>query len=242
MLLCAGCFSIKEEIYLNSDGSGEYWIYTDLIGGSRNMMVTMMTSLNPEADEDSLLQVIEDQLWQEYPAEVDSILDISDKVPDSIRNDPEKRKYLERMEMFMEGSKAKGYLNSGMRFSFNGMDDLEAFMELLDQSSKSSTGGPPMPATQIEYGFEKNSFSRTAILDTMDEALDDSTMMVLEGMLKESSWQLIVHLPKKAKKASKEQLLSKEGKIVIYEYDLLKIVSGEQSMDMKIEFWWIPGQ
>ncbi len=234
--LCAGCFSIKEEIYLNRDGGGEYLVYTDMIGGSRDMMMSMMTSLNPDADEDSLFQVIEEQLWREYPAEVDSVLDISDKVPDSIRNDPEKRKYLDRMEMFMKGSRKEGYLNSGLRFSFSGMEELESFMKILDEGSKSSSGDAQLPTTQFDHEFSKNSFSRQAVWDPTDEALEDSTMMALDAMLKESSWQLIVHLPKKVKAASKEQLVSKDGKTVTYEYDFMKIISGEQSMAIKVEF------
>lgn len=211
-------------------------VNTDMIAGSRNMMMEMMTSINPEADTDSLLKVIEDQLWQEYPSRVDSIIDFSDKVPDSIKNDPAKQKYLERMQMFMEGGREKGYMNSGMRFNFKSMDDLEDLMKLLDESSKNSAGGPPMPSTQINYMLDKNSFSRKASLNTEGEMMNDSTVMALSAMFKESSWQLIVHLPKKAKKASTAQLVSKEGKDVVYEYDLLKLINGEQSMDMKIEF------
>lgn len=236
LLLSASCFSIKEEIFLNADGSGKYLVYTDMIGGSRNMMIGMMQSMNPEADTDSLMRAIDDQLWQEYPSVVDSIIDFSDKVPDSIKNDPDKQQFLERMEIFMEGSREKGYMNSGLRFSFKSMDDLEALMKLLDESSKNSAGGPPMPSTQIDYSFDKNSFSRKALLDAEDEMINDSSIMAMSAMLKESSWRLIVHLPEKAKKASKEQLVSKDGKDVIYEYDLLKIISGEQTMDMKIEF------
>ena len=236
LLACTGCFSVKEEIYLNADGSGKYMMYTDMIEGSRQMMVSMMASMDPDADVDSLLQAMEDQLWQEYPNVVDSVIDFSDKVPDSIRNDPEKQKYLDRVEMFMEGSRAKGYMNSGMRFSFESMDDLENLMQLLDETSKNSAGSPSIPSTQVDYTFDKKSFSRTASFAAEDDALNDSTVMALGAILKESSWQLIVHLPKNVKKASSEQLLSVEGKDVIYQYDLIKIVTGERSMDMKIDF------
>lgn len=236
LLTCVSCFSIKEEIYLNSDGSGKYLVYTDMIAGSRDMMLGMMSSMNPDADQDSLMKVVEDQLWQQYPSEIDSILDFSDKIPDSIKNDPDKQKYLERMEMFMEGGREKGYVNSGIRFTFNSMDDLEELMDLLDQSSRAGSGEMPMPSTKVKYAFDKKSFSRTAIIEDEKVEMNDSTMMALSAMLENSSWQLIVHLPKKVKKASSDQLVKNEGKDVIYEYDLLKIISGEQSMSMKVDF------
>ena len=43
LILASSCGSVlQEEIYLNKDGSGEYLMYTDLIGAMRDMMSGMM--------------------------------------------------------------------------------------------------------------------------------------------------------------------------------------------------------
>ena len=64
----------------------------------------------------------------------------------------------------------------------------------------------------INFTAFKKSFSRTALLQDEKVDLNDSTMMALSAMLENSSWQLIVHLPSKVKKASTEQLVSQDGK------------------------------
>ena len=237
LLLLCSCASITEEIYLNSDGSGEYLVYSDVITGTRSMMMGMMTSIYPDASEDSLNQVIDAQLWADIPSEVDSLIDFSSRVPDSIRNDPDKQKYLDRMEMFMRGSREKGYLNSGMSYKFDAVEDLEDFLEFMsdNQSATENGMGMDLPNMRVRYSFDGKSFSRITVLDE-DVALNDSTMMLLSSMLENSKSRLIIHLPKKVKSASKDQLVEKNDKDVIYEFDLLKVLKGEQKTDVKVDF------
>lgn len=236
ILLCS-CTSITEEIYLNSDGSGEYLVYSDVIGSTSSMMFGMMSSIYPDASEDSLMQIIENQIWADMPNEVDSLIDFSSRVPDSIRNDPDKQKYLDKMEMFMRGSREKGYLNSGMSYKFDAVTDLEDFLEFMSDN-QSATGegmGMDLPNMRVRYSFDGNSFSRTTIMDEKRE-MSDSTMMMLQTMLADAKSRLVIHLPKKVKKASKEQLFKTEGKDAIYEFDLLKVINGEQTTDIKVDF------
>lgn len=212
-------------------------IYSDVISSTRSMMVGMMSSLYPDASEDSLMQVIDAQIWADMPNEVDSLIDFSSRVPDSIRNDPEKQKYLDRMEMFMRGSREKGYLNSGMSFKFDAVSDLEDFLEFMSDN-QSATGegmGMDLPNMNVRYDFDGNSFSRTTLMDENLE-VSDSTMMMLQTMLADSKSRLIIHLPKNVKKASKDQLVETKGKDVVYEFDLLKVINGEQTTDVKVDF------
>ncbi|MEP1035014.1 hypothetical protein [Ekhidna sp.] len=237
LLLLCSCTSITEEIYLNNDGSGEYLVYTDVISSTRGMMMGMMSSIYPDASEDSLRQVIDAQIWADMPDEVDSLIDFSTRVPDSIKNDPDNQKYLERIEMFMRGSKEKGYLNSGMSYKFEAVNDLEDFLEFMNENQSATSGGMGMdlPNMQVKYSFDGKSFSRTTIIDKQIE-MNDSTMMMLNTLLEGSKSRLIIHLPKNVKKASKDQLVEKQGKDVIYEFDLLKVLNGEQATDIKIDF------
>ena len=237
LLLLCSCVSITEEIYLNNDGSEEYLVYTDAISSSRTMMMGMMSSLYPNAPEDSLLQIIEMQIWADMPDEIDSLIDFSSRVPDSIKNNPDNQKYLDNMEMFMKGSKAEGYLNSGMSYKFEAIEELEDFMVFMNQNQSATSGGLGMdlPNVNVKYSFDGKTFSRTTVMDDTME-MSDSTQMMLNTMLEDSKSRLILHLPKKVKKATKDQLVEKKGKDVIYEFELLKVINGEQTTDVKIDF------
>ena len=237
LLILCSCASVTEEIYLNSDGSGEYLVYTDVISSTRGMMMGMMSSLYPDASEDSLMQVIDAQIWADMPDEVDSLIDYSTRVPDSIRNDPDKQKHLERMEMFMRGSKKEGFLNSGMSYKFKAVAELEEFQEFMNDN-QSATGdgmGMDLPNMKVKYSYDGKSFSRITMMDG-DMELNDSTMMMLNTMLEGSTSRLIIHLPSKVKNASQGQLVEQNGKDVIYKFDLLKVINGEQSTDVKVDF------
>ncbi|WP_425390491.1 hypothetical protein [Ekhidna sp.] len=237
LLILSSCANITEEIYLNADGSGVYMAYTDVVSSTRTMMMGMMGSVYPDASEDSLRQIVEAQLWEQFPAEVDSIIDFSSRVPDSIKNDPDKKKYLDKMEMFMKGSKEKGYLNSGMKFAFSSVKELQEFNDFLSDNQSASSVGMNMdiPQMRVKFDFDGSSFSRKVMMPEIKD-LSDSTMMVIGSLLKESKSRLILHLPRKADKVSKEQLVGKVGKDVTYEFELIKLFLGSQSADVKVEF------
>ncbi len=237
LIVLWSCASITEEIYLNADGSGEYKIYSDVISSSRTMMMSMMSSLYPNASEDSLRQVVDAQLWEQFPAEIDSIIDISSRVPDSIKNDPNNRKYLDKMKMYMRGSRKEGFLNSGMRYEFESVKELQEFQGFLNDNQTAADQGMQMdiPKVKVEYSFDGNSFSRRSVMTQVME-MSDSTKMIIGSILDGSKSKLIIHLPSKVKKASKDQLVEKSKKYVIYEYDLLSVLEGEQSTDVIIEF------
>lgn len=237
LLLLCSCASVTEEIYLNNDGSGEYLVYTDVISSTRGMMMGMMSSLYPDASADSLRQIIDDQIWADMPDEVDSLIDFSTRVPDSIRNDPDKQRYLEKMEMFMKGSKGDGFLNSGMSYRFQTVKELEDFLVFMNENQSATSGGMGMdlPNVRVKYSFDGKSFTRTTVMDETIE-MSDSTMMMLTTLLEGAKTRSIIHLPRTVKEASKDQLVEQNGKDVIYEFDLLKVLNGEQSTDIKIEF------
>ncbi|WP_421763101.1 hypothetical protein [Ekhidna sp.] len=236
-ILLYSCANITEEIYLNADGSGEYIVYTDVISSTRSMMLGMMGSLYPDASADSLRQIVDAQIWEQFPAEVDSIMDFSSRIPDSIRNDPDQMKYVEKMVMFMKGSRKDGYLNSGMRFDFSSVEELQNFNDFMSQNQTGASNGMGMelPNMKVKYAFDGSTFSRTAVIEDLIE-MSDSTLMMMGELLKGSKSRLKLHLPKKVKNASKGQLVGIVGKDVTYEFDLIKVVSGDQSSDIKVKF------
>lgn len=231
------CATITEEIYLNSDGSGEYMVYSDVISSTREMMVGMMGAMYPEASTDSLMQIIDNEIWENFPAVVDSIIDFSSRVPDSIRNDPDKNKYIEKMEMFMKGSRKEQMVNSGIRFRFDAIEELQGFQDFMreNQASTGGAGGMELPDVEVTYSFDGNVFSRTSAPISRTE-LGDSTMMMLNVLLEKSQNTLILHMPNEVKKASDAQLVEVKGKDVIYQFELLKVLNGEQTSDVKVEF------
>ena len=235
--LLFSCANITEETYLNADGSGQYLVYTDAVSSTRTMMMGMMSSIYPDASEDSLRQVVDAQLWEQFPAEVDSIIDFSSRVPDSIKNDPDKKKYLDNTEMFMKGSRAEGYLNSGVRFSFSSVEELQGFNDFMSENQNATSGQMQMdfPRVDVKYSFDGKSFSRVSNMEIKMEP-NDSSMMVLGELLKGSKSKLILHLPRKVQSASNGLLVEKSGKDVIYEFDLVKVIQGEQSTDIKVKF------
>ncbi|MEQ9467636.1 MAG: hypothetical protein RLN88_09500 [Ekhidna sp.] len=237
IVLLTSCANITEEIYLNEDGSGEYLVYTDVISSTRAMMMGMMSSFYPDASEDSLRQIVDAQIWKDFPAEVDSIIDFSTRVPDSIKNDPAKKKYVEKMVMFMKGSREEAFLNSGMSFRFDNIEDLQGFQDFMNENQTATGGGMgmDMPDVQVTYSFNGNMFSRTSTpFESVD--MNDSTMMMLNTMLEGAKSRLILHLPKPAREVSQDQLMEQNGKDVIYEFDLIKVINGEQTTDVKVKF------
>ena len=204
LLVAVSCVNITEEIRLNKDGSGEYLVYSDMVSSTRVMMTEMMGSIYPDASDDSIKQLVDEKIWSQFPSKVDSLIDFSARVPDSVKNDPENQKFLESMQMFMKGGKEEGFLNSGMSYQFTDMEDLQAFQQFLDDNQSPGSGGMDLPKTKVQYQYDGKSFSRTTILEEPLE-MNDSTVNALKGLLDDSKWRLIVYLPKKAKKVSKRK-------------------------------------
>lgn len=232
----SSCGEMTEEIYLNKDGSGEYLVYMDVLGSTRMMMKEMMTGIYPDLSEDSLNKVMDAQIWEQFPAEIDSLIDIVSTAPDSVKNDPAKMKYLSRMIVFMKGGKKDGFINSGVRFKFKSMKDLEGMQRFMQENENASQQtGLSLPDVDVKYRYDGKSFSRITQLQKSN-ALNDSTLEAASAFLKNSRSRLILHLPKEVKKATKDRMVSSEGKEVIYEFDFLKVLKGEQSSDFKIDF------
>ncbi len=236
LLTLYSCGTITEEIRLNEDGSGNYTVYFDMIGSTKKMMMGMMQSVYPDLDEDSLLSLAEENIWKDFPAEVDSLIDFANELPDSVKEDPEKMKILSATSAFMRGSKKEGMLNVGASFQFSNLEELEKFQDVLaENQGNSGQAGFDLPKIAVDYQFDGKTFSRKSKLVDESQSLSDSTKSVINLMLSDTKIRTIVYLPNKVSQASKDQLVSSEGKKVTYEFSFAESIIEQQSSDFEIK-------
>ena len=246
-LFTQGCSNLTEEITINADGSGEYKAYTDMIPGMREMSMKMMTMFSQmdttqTINMDSLKMVVEAKVWEEFPNEVDSLIDFSSQIPDSIKNNPEYAPFVKKAQGYMQGGKEKGYLNMGVRYPFDNFTDLGAFHKFTDKNKSVAGGGRQANAlspladmkTEVSYSWVKNKITRTTKVIDRPE-IDHETMAMLLMMIpKDAKVKTIIHLPKPVKSATGDNLSKAEGKMVIFEHPLIGLFSGEANTDFEI--------
>lgn len=239
------CGTITEEISINEDGSGEYKAYSDLIPSMKKMTLGMVKmfaetdSVKKNMSEEELLKSLEDEIWKDFPDEVDSTFTNDDMVPDSIKNDPAKKKILDKMVGFMQGGKSKGYMNVGISYKFSDFKDLEEFLKILETSQKKKSGLNENMAdfaraeTEVDYTFSKGKFSRkTKILNKPD--IEESQMSMIQMMMGDSKIKTIIHLPKNVKKVKGDNIIENKGKTVVFEHSLMDMVMGKSNSDFEI--------
>ena len=228
------CDNMTEEIYLNSDGSGEYVIYTDMIPSMVKMMevfAAMDTTFQGTPEE--LTAKVEDKIWEDFPSgEVDSIMDTSkEKIPEEVKNDPERMAMFKRVESFMKGSKAKGYMNAGMRFKFADMKELNKFLVLAKDSQDTEMTNVE---TKTSFSYKKRRLKRVMTY-TINEEIEVGSTTGMEEMFGDAKMRTIVHLPKNVKSIKGNGMTLKNDKKVIFEYNLLDVSAGKVDTDFEIK-------
>lgn len=247
LVLFMNACSPIEEIYLNKDGSGEYMVYTDMIP----MMTEMMSfgSMMGEEEDPSDSLSLEDKIWRDFPSEsIDSTERLSNMMPDSMMEDPELKAMYEKMFFFMEGGREEGYVNMGIKFDFKNISELGE-MQKLAQKNQSMMGGgalgeggggsdmPDMDTGEMEvdYKWAKKNFSRTTTYTRKPE-LDSETEMGLRMFMNDATMTTIIHLPKKVKKATGENVVKVDGNKVILEYDVMESMKGNVNTDFQVKY------
>lgn len=246
-LCLQSCDNMTEEIYLNEDGSGEYMMYSDMIPSMEKMAIEMArmfqdmdsTGEIKNMTDKELAEMMSEQIWSEMPEEVDSIIDITQELPDSIKDNPQKMAIIEKATMFMKGGKAKGFLNTGIKYPFQNLEELETFSSMLQKQQNSddqlSQMGMDVGEMKVDYSFANNTFSRTATYTKQPQNdMDEEQQEMLEKMLG-GTVTTIIHLPKKIKKVTGQNVKDKEGKTVTFEYNLLDSALGKINSDFSIK-------
>lgn len=237
------CDNMTEEIYLNSDGSGEYEIYTNMIPGMVKMMevfAAMDTTFQGTPEE--LTAKVEGKIWEDFPAEVDSIMDMSGKaIPEEISSDPEKLAMYQRVENFMKGSKAKGYMNGGMRFKFADMKELNEFLILARDSQTDrdrEVTNMNNVDTKTDFSYKKRCLKRVMTYTVKEPTGEEDDMKGMDEMMEmfgDAKMTTVVHLPKNVKSIEGNGMTVRNDKKVVFEYNLLDVSAGKVDTNFEIK-------
>lgn len=242
------CGTIEEEIMLEADGSGVYEIKTDIIPMTVEMTVTMtkmfaaMDTTNT-IDEDSLRAAVLDEVWKDFgDGEIDSIIDITSEVPDSILNKGNNRMYYEKMNVYMRGSREAGHMYMGMQYPFTSDEDLQGFMaffEKLQQEGNQAEQSNPMSKignvrSTVTFKSNKNSWSRATVYHNPMDSEEDLGPM--DAMFAKSSYITVVKTKRKIKEVKGNYIKRIDDYQVVFEYNLVEAMSGQINTDFEIIF------
>lgn len=249
LALFTACGNYTEEFTLKADGSGTYTVYTDVVTGSIEMGAQMASMFAEdemtEKQLDSLKQGVADKIWEDFPGEIDSVLDLTSELPDSFLNYGNNRAYAERMVMYMRGSKEKGYVNAGVEFNFKDGEDYAEFTNYFENMQNSSgKGGSSSMLGSLSntksdptYNFEKKGFKRTVKYTFTESAESDPNAEKMLAMMGgNGTYQTIVNTERKIKKVKGDHIKSQEDYRVVFEYPFLESLEGSVNTDFEIIF------
>lgn len=246
-LLFSGCGEVTEEIYINEDGSGTYTVSYDMIDGMSKMAIEMAKAFSEMSDEPvdmgELERGIRDGIWEDFPNKVDSIIPLESSVPDSILHDPANSDFFNRYSLFMKGSKEDDQMLMGTRYEFTDSENLDNFFVFFQKlQKKRGQGGAEDPfgklmngETIADYNISGTKVSRTCKLgEPIDINGEDSKFY--QTMFSGLKYRSIVHLPGKVKNVKGENMISKKGNTVVFEYEMLDILSSKAKTDFQISY------
>ena len=224
--------NFTEEITINEDGSGKL-------------------SINFDGSE--LMEMAGDEMMKDNEKAVDSLIsfkDILEEKKDSIAQlSPEeqaKLKKLERFNMRMlmdpEAKQMKFDLFSEFKNvnevndAFNAFQSASTLGPNANQGSQPKVGGQDN-ATEVNYSFDDNKFSRTAKIlnqELLQQSID--SLQDAEMFLSGSTYTLKYHFPKRIKSASAEgATFSADGKTMIYAVKFLDLMKDPSLLDLEVE-------
>lgn len=224
--------NFTEEITINEDGSGKL-------------------SINFDGSE--LMEMAGDEMMKDNEKAVDSLIsfkEILEEKKDSIAQlSPEeqaKLKKLERFNMRMlmdpEAKQMKFDLFSEFKNVNEVNDAFNAFQSASTLGPNANQGNQPKVggqdnATEVNYSFSNNKFSRTAKI--VDQELFQQSIDSLQGaemFLSGSTYTLKYHFPKRVKSASAEgATFSADGKTMIYAVKFLDLMKDPSLLDLEVE-------
>jgi hypothetical protein len=163
-------------------------------------------------------------------------------MPDSLIKTDADRKYADGMNMFMRGSREKGYMNMGIAYAFADGADFQGFMEFWERlqanSGNQQTGSPLDELGDMRYKVTviqtDNSFSRkTEYLNPIE---DMSELEGMEELLGDGRYITVVKTKRKIKKVNAEHIKEQTDYSVTFEYPFVEGFSGAMNTDFEIIF------
>jgi len=242
------CGNVVEEITLNEDNSGHYTMYSDMIPGTVNMALTMSRMFaekdaSGQINEDSLRAAVTEKVWEDFgDQEFDSIIDVLSQMPDSAIKSPEHRAFLERITAFMRGSKAKGYINVGLEYSFaDGADYqkmINTFSEIQANQNDQNAGSPLDQLTnmksKVSVEATQKHFVRKTSYENLPENFED--LKATMAMFGEGKLITIVNTKRKIKSVNGSHIKSIEDYRVTFEYGFIEASAGQLDTNFEIIF------
>ena len=246
-LLLASCGNWVEEINLEEDGSGSYKVYTDIIPSSVQMateMTMMFAAMDTTKtiDKDSLRLAVTEKVWEDFPDEIDSVIDLASEMPDSILNYKDNKKYLDKMTGFMTGGRDKGYVNMGVDYGFENQEDLMGFLkffETVQESQSSNSSKSPMDdltktKAHAEYDISTKKFTRKVTYENPQTDLSDQSEF--EKLFGKGKYITVINTKRKIKTAKGDHLKEVSDYKVVFEYDFLPALTGGLNTNFEIIF------
>ena len=243
--LMTSCQNLTEEITIELDGSGKYQLYSDAIPSMLTVMTTMDSMMAIPDSTGKIVRKsqaeIEEQIWKDFPESIDSTLDIMSELPDSIKNDPEKMAMLEKTRVYMTGGRTKGYMNVGMAYNYDDLEELKVFNGFLSNVLKEgSNSGSPLgrleePEMTSDFIYSDKGFKR--IFEVQKKVtFNEQEEGMLQMFVGQGTLTTIVYLPKEAKDVKGDYLKSIKGKTVTFEYPMQKYMRGDIDCSFEVLF------
>ena len=250
IMLFAACGNYVEEYSLKSDGSGLYNVYSDVISGSADMGTALAIEFSDEdltaGQIDSIKKVVTETIWEQYPGKTDSIVDLLAVLPDSFLDYKNNRKYAERLVVYLNGSKERGFVNMGAQVSFRNTEDFLEFSEFFERlqnvkisgsSGASLVGNFSETKSKTDYVLNEKSFGRSVTFSEVEmDDIEPTTGLMMEVLGKNGTYTTIVHTAKKIMSVTGENVVSQEDYKVVFEYPLSEYLAGELNTDFEIVF------
>lgn len=232
------CDSITEEIHLSEKGNGKYEMYLQ-------MSPSMLGLLGGLAGEDGGGAM--DSLMSQIPEDWDTLIPMNEQFADKLKEKPQYKNLAAKSQFFGKVNKDEDQLRMGFRTTFNNMDELNTFQEMLkfvgkeeEEGGESNSMSGLLTGAGIQSHFkgQKKRFSRKAELNPSDkldmEGMDEGERSMMESMM--PKFRTVVHLPRRVKSVKKgdSYTLQDSDKTVVFEYDFMEVMKGEKSMDFDI--------
>ncbi|MCL6273626.1 hypothetical protein M3P19_06370 [Muricauda sp. 2012CJ35-5] len=227
-----GACNFTEEMYLNEDGTGKL-------------------SINFDGSE--LMEMAGEEMMKSDEKAVDSLIsfkDLLEEKKDSIAQlSPEEQAKLKRLEPF-NMHMVMNPEEKVMKFDlFSEFTKVEEVNDAFNAFQGASTFGPDNggdkpgglgseePTTEVNYTFDKKTFSRKAKI--LDEVLFQQGLDSLQGaemFLSGSTYTLKYHFPRRVKSANVEgATFSADGKTLFLEVGFMELMKNPSALDLEVE-------
>jgi len=231
MIICFSSCQFSENIYINEDGSGKMEFAFDaselmLLAGDKMM----------EGKEEAVDSVISFKAL--FEEKKDSIAQLS-------QSEQERLKALEPFSFHMLMNPETKEMKFDMFTDFNNVKDLRDMFKAMNQvqnlNGKKDASPNPFASlndgnTQLEYAFDGNVFTRTAIIvdkDKHQESLDN--IGKVETMFASSKYKLNYHFPKPIKSVSNENaMFSADRKSITLEFSFMDYVNNPEALNLEV--------